>query len=139
MYSHPHANTNTEYVNPQANGCGKTTIIESLKYAVTGSLPPGNKSGQSFVHDPRSMGQTSSKASIKLRITGMNGTSMVIARSMEVTQKKTSASFKALDGTIRTVDADGNRITQSHKVSCFGRESSPSSARSEHTRLICLI
>jgi DNA repair protein RAD50 len=29
-----------------ANGCGKTTIIESLKYAVTGSLPPGNKSGQ---------------------------------------------------------------------------------------------
>jgi DNA repair protein RAD50 len=29
-----------------ANGCGKTTIIEALKYAVTGSLPPGNKSGQ---------------------------------------------------------------------------------------------
>lgn len=90
-----------------------------MKYAVTGSLPPGNKSGQSFVHDPRAMGQSSSKASIKLRITGMNGMSMVVARSMEVTQKKTNASFKALDGTIRTVDADGNRVTQSHKVSCF--------------------
>lgn len=49
----------------------------------------------------------------------MNGMSMVVARSMEVTQKKTNASFKALDGTIRTVDADGNRVTQSHKVSCF--------------------
>ena len=33
--------------------------------AVTGSLPPGNKSGQSFVHDPRSLGQTSVKASIR--------------------------------------------------------------------------
>jgi DNA repair protein RAD50 len=35
------------------NGCGKTTIIESLKYAVTGDLPPGAKQGQLFVHDPK--------------------------------------------------------------------------------------
>lgn len=26
-----------------ANGCGKTTIIESLKFACTGSLPPNTK------------------------------------------------------------------------------------------------
>jgi DNA repair protein RAD50 len=26
-----------------ANGCGKTTIIESLKFACTGSLPPNVK------------------------------------------------------------------------------------------------
>lgn len=36
-----------------ANGCGKTTIIECLKYACTGMLPPGARSGQSFVHDPK--------------------------------------------------------------------------------------
>jgi hypothetical protein len=35
------------------NGCGKTTIIESLKYAVSGDLPPGAKQGQLFVHDPK--------------------------------------------------------------------------------------
>lgn len=101
-----------------ANGCGKTTIIESLKYAVTGSLPPGIKSGQSFVHDPRSIGQSSVKASIKLRFTNTEGSSMVVARSMEVTQKTTSASFKALDGTIRTVNREtGERVTLSHKCS----------------------
>ncbi|KAL7541621.1 hypothetical protein ACHAXR_011068 [Thalassiosira sp. AJA248-18] len=101
-----------------ANGCGKTTIIESLKYAVTGSLPPGNKSGQSFVHDPKSIGQSSVKASIKLRFNNTQGSSMVVARSMEVTQKKTTASFKALDGTIRTVDKEtGERVTMSHKCS----------------------
>ena len=95
---------------------GKTTIIESLKYAVTGTLPPGNKSGQSFVHDPRSMGQSSVKASIKLRFNNIGAQTMVVARSMEVTQKKTTASFKALDGTIRTTDKEtGERVTMSHK------------------------
>jgi DNA repair protein RAD50 len=35
---------------------------------------------------------------------------------MEVSQKKTSASFKALDGTIRTVNREtGERVTLSHK------------------------
>ncbi len=33
------------------NGSGKTTIIECLKYAVTGDLPPNTKGG-AFVHDP---------------------------------------------------------------------------------------
>ena len=47
------------------------------------------------------MGQSSVKASIKLRFNNTHGSSMVVARSMEVTQKKTTASFKALDGTIR--------------------------------------
>lgn len=99
-----------------ANGCGKTTIIESLKYAVTGSLPPGVKAGQSFVHDPKSIGQSSVKAAIKLRFNNTQGMSMVVSRSMEVAQKKTTASFKALDGTIRTQDRDtGERVTMSHK------------------------
>lgn len=35
------------------NGCGKTTIIECLKYALSGDLPPGAKQGHSFVHDPK--------------------------------------------------------------------------------------
>ena len=34
------------------NGSGKTTIIESLKYATTGDLPTNSKSGGAFIHDP---------------------------------------------------------------------------------------
>eukprot|EP00978_Attheya_sp_CCMP212_P043619 scaffold287603_cov71-Attheya_sp.AAC.1 len=106
-----------------ANGCGKTTVIESLKYAVTGSLPPGNKSGQAFVHDPKSVGQTSVKANIKLRFTNRAGNSMVVVRSMEVTQKKTTMTFKALDGILRTVDPrTGERISMSHKCSELDRQ-----------------
>lgn len=35
------------------NGAGKTTIIECLKMATTGSLPPNCRNGQSFIHDPQ--------------------------------------------------------------------------------------
>lgn len=34
------------------NGAGKTTVIECLKQVTTGSMPPGCKNGQTFVHDP---------------------------------------------------------------------------------------
>lgn len=34
------------------NGSGKTTVIECLKYATTGELPPNSKGGN-FVHDPK--------------------------------------------------------------------------------------
>mmetsp|Transcript_16487 Transcript_16487/g.39219 ORF Transcript_16487/g.39219 Transcript_16487/m.39219 type:complete len:1428 (+) Transcript_16487:133-4416(+) len=106
-----------------SNGCGKTTIIESLKYAVTGSLPPGNKSGQAFVHDPKSMNQASVKANIKLRFTNRAGNPMVVVRSMEVTQKKTALTFKALDGIIRTTDPEtGQRVSLSHKCTELDRQ-----------------
>ena len=49
--------------------CDSPPIIEALKYAITGALPPGNKSGQAFVHDPRTIGQHQVKASVKLRFT----------------------------------------------------------------------
>lgn len=31
------------------NGCGKTTIIECLKYNLTGEMPPGSDKGKTFV------------------------------------------------------------------------------------------
>jgi DNA repair protein RAD50 len=105
-----------------ANGCGKTTIIESLKFAVSGSMPPGNKSGQAFVHDPRSIGSSVVKANIKLRFTSRNEKTMVVVRSMEVQQKKTTLTFRQLDGVLRMTADDGQRTSLSHK--CTG-ESGP--------------
>jgi DNA repair protein RAD50 len=35
------------------NGSGKTTIIECLKYAATGELPPNATKGGAFIHDPK--------------------------------------------------------------------------------------
>mmetsp|Transcript_6676 Transcript_6676/g.9616 ORF Transcript_6676/g.9616 Transcript_6676/m.9616 type:complete len:1419 (+) Transcript_6676:37-4293(+) len=105
-----------------ANGCGKTTIIEALKYAITGSLPPGVKSGQAFVHDPKSVGSTTVKAAIKLRFTNRAGNTMVVIRSMELTQKKSTMTFKALDGILRMTDERGQRQSLSHKCSELDRQ-----------------
>lgn len=67
-----------------SNGAGKTTIIECLKQACTGELPPNTKSGQSFVHDPKVAGETEVKAQIKLRFRTQSGAPVVVARSFLV-------------------------------------------------------
>ena len=95
----------------------RTTIIEALKYAITGSFPPGcGRSGNAFVHDPKSIVQTTVKANVKLRFTSRAGQSMVVIRSMELTQKKTTQTFKQLDGVLRMTDPiTGEKVSLSHK------------------------
>jgi DNA repair protein RAD50 len=95
----------------------RTTIIEALKYAITGAFPPGcGRSGNAFVHDPKSIVQTTVKANVKLRFTSRSGQSMVVVRSMELTQKKMTQTFKQLDGVLRMLDPEtGERVSLSHK------------------------
>lgn len=50
------------------NGCGKTTIIECLKYALTGDMPPGANKGQSFIHDPKMSHYSECIAQVKLQV-----------------------------------------------------------------------
>ena len=83
------------------NGCGKTTIIECLKYSCTGSLPPGSRSGQSFVHDPKLADLSEVKAQIKLRFQNRAGIPTTVIRSLQLTQLKKSMRFKALDAVVR--------------------------------------
>lgn len=102
--------------------CGKTTIIESLKFAVCGSLPPGKTAGQAFVHDPRNIGSSVVKANLKLRFTNAANKAMVVIRSMEVQAKKTKLTFKQLDGTLRATDRNGQRVAMSHKCTELDRQ-----------------
>ena len=67
-----------EFYNPLtmiigANGCGKTTIIECLKFMTTGGLPPGVGKGHSFISDPTITDSTTIKASIRLRLEDAEG------------------------------------------------------------------
>lgn len=63
------------------NGAGKTTIIECLKQACTGALPPNTRSGQSFIHDPKVAHETEVKGQIKLRFVTSSGQPVVVVRS----------------------------------------------------------
>lgn len=86
------------------NGAGKTTIIECLKYATTGDLPPNAKGG-AFVHDPKLSADTEVKAQIRLKFKNVKGQSMVVTRSMQSTLKKNSKlEQKSLEGLLVTTD-----------------------------------
>jgi DNA repair protein RAD50 len=50
------------------NGCGKTTVIECLKYALTGETPPGSNAGKTFVHDPAIFRGNSALGQVKLQV-----------------------------------------------------------------------
>eukprot|EP00126_Sphaerothecum_destruens_P014338 Sdes_comp24804_c0_seq1m22543 len=67
-----------------ANGAGKTTIIECLKFSLTGEMPPtGNK--QAFVLDPKIAGEREVKARVKIRFRNISGKVLTCTRTMQVT------------------------------------------------------
>ncbi len=76
------------------NGCGKTTIIECLRYLTTGDTPPGSYSGKSFVHDPKVANEHTVRASVKLLFRGTDGKSYMVTRAMEATQKTKQVTVK---------------------------------------------
>ncbi|XP_043232037.1 DNA repair protein RAD50-like [Amphibalanus amphitrite] len=97
------------------NGCGKTTIIEALKYATTGEMPPGSSRGQSFVHDPAIAKEVTVKAQVKLLFTNVRGEKMTALRIFEGTQKAKTITMKTLDGTLTKVKANGESISVNKK------------------------
>ncbi|KAH7415130.1 hypothetical protein KP509_14G029200 [Ceratopteris richardii] len=105
------------------NGAGKTTIIESLKHACTGELPPNARSGQSFVHDPKVAGETEVKAQIKLRFKTAAGKDVVCIRSFQLTQKGAKLEYKAIESVLQTIDpVTGEKVSLSYRCADMDRE-----------------
>ncbi|KRY77147.1 putative aconitate hydratase, mitochondrial [Trichinella pseudospiralis] len=82
------------------NGSGKTTIIECLKYATIGSLPPGGR-GTIFIHDPKIANLPEVNAQVKLKFTDTLGATAVVSKSMTCYQRKNKMESRSLDGTIQ--------------------------------------
>ncbi|RDA90013.1 hypothetical protein CP533_0893 [Ophiocordyceps camponoti-saundersi (nom. inval.)] len=93
------------------NGSGKTTIIECLKYATTGELPPNSKGG-AFIHDPKLRGEKEVLAQVKLQFHSINDREHIATRSLQLLVKKTTRSQKTLDCSLVVVN-NGERTTTS--------------------------
>ncbi|KAL5111595.1 DNA repair protein RAD50 [Taenia crassiceps] len=106
------------------NGTGKTTIIECLKYAVTGELPPGAKTGASFIHDPKLAHSVEVKAKVALRLRDVKNSPLVVARSLVATQRGTTKqpSLKTLDGTIKRLSPTGEVVSHSYRCAEIDKE-----------------
>lgn len=97
------------------NGSGKTTIIESLRYATTGDLPPNSKTGGAFIHDPKLRDEKELLAQVKLSFRSTSGVRMVATRNLQVTVKKTGRSQKTLEGSL-LMNKDGEKHSISTRV-----------------------
>ncbi|KAK1752542.1 DNA repair protein RAD50 [Echria macrotheca] len=91
------------------NGSGKTTIIECLKYATTGELPPNSKGG-AFVHDPDLVGEKEIRAQVKVSFRSTVGEPFTITRNLQLSVTKKGRNQKTLEsnlslknGGVRTV------------------------------------
>ncbi|KAJ1929558.1 DNA repair protein rad50 [Tieghemiomyces parasiticus] len=91
------------------NGSGKTTVIECLKYATTGDLPPNSKGG-AFIHDPKLNRTPDTKAQIRLKFRNVNRQTLVCTRSIQLTRKGGpnggTVSQKTLENLLVKVDSD---------------------------------
>ena len=96
------------------NGSGKTTIIECLKYATTGDLPPNAKGG-AFVHDPKLCGEKEVLAQVKVSFKSTQNLRMVCTRNLQLTVKKNARTMKTLEGNLLML-RDGERFTMSSRV-----------------------
>ncbi|XP_073838783.1 DNA repair protein rad50 [Musca autumnalis] len=101
------------------NGCGKTTVIECLKYALTGECPPGSDRGKYFVHDPKIFGLTDVLGQIKLEVRNVQGARLSICRSMKLGIRRGKVSFETLDATLNYLtDGDGKKTNESISKRC---------------------
>ncbi|AFM98585.1 Rad50-like protein [Encephalitozoon hellem ATCC 50504] len=112
-FSHRESNT-LEFYSPLtlivgANGTGKTTIIESLKYISTGSLPPNSRGG-AFIYDPKVAGLAEVQGSVKLLFTNVHGETMVCTRSMQLTQRRGKREQKTLESVV-WAERDGGGVS----------------------------
>jgi len=97
------------------NGSGKTTIIEALKFATTGIMPPGAKTGGAWIHDPGLEGERETMAQVKLGFHAPNGTRLVATRSLQLSAKKAQRSQKALEACL-LMERHGQKTTLSTRV-----------------------
>jgi DNA repair protein RAD50 len=91
------------------------TIIECLKYATTGELPPNSKTGGAFIHDPKLAGEKEVPAQVKVSFRSTSGARMVGTRNMVLTLKKATRSQKTLEGGL-VIYKDGQRESVSTRV-----------------------
>uniref|UniRef100_A0A1B6KQF5 Zinc-hook domain-containing protein n=1 Tax=Graphocephala atropunctata TaxID=36148 RepID=A0A1B6KQF5_9HEMI len=104
------------------NGCGKTTIIEALKYATCGDMPSNCNQGAGFVHDPKLCNCSEVRAQVKLQVRDLKGKLLFVSRCMQTTQKAKKLQFKTLDQTITRKDKAGQDVSISGRCADIDAE-----------------
>ncbi|EDW01461.1 DNA repair protein RAD50 [Drosophila grimshawi] len=88
------------------NGCGKTTIIECIKYALTSQCPPGSDSGKRFVHDPKIFRKSECLGQVKILMRNRLDARLSICRSMKLSVRNNKTTFNKVDCAVNFLGSD---------------------------------
>uniref|UniRef100_A0A0N4ZRY0 AAA_23 domain-containing protein n=1 Tax=Parastrongyloides trichosuri TaxID=131310 RepID=A0A0N4ZRY0_PARTI len=102
------------------NGTGKTTIIEALNFATTGSLPNGKM--QAFIHNNILAQKTRVDASVQLQFLNMEGQFCTITKRMSSTIKGPKSVAKQDEYTLTIKESNGMERSISSKVVDLNKE-----------------
>ncbi|KAM0679855.1 DNA repair protein rad50 [Glugoides intestinalis] len=103
-----------------ANGTGKTTIIECLKYITTGDLPP-NARGGAFIYDPKIAKEIDVKAEVRLRFKNGRNESIECVRSMQSSMRKSKVEQKTLECSL-SKEVNGIEVQITSKMADVDRD-----------------
>lgn len=105
------------------NGCGKTTIIESLRYACTGDYPDGSEKGSGFLQEPKLRVTSTTKGFVKLRIIDSKGKPIIINRSAKI-ERQAGGRLKLskVDASINTTRPNGTEVALSSRCADIGEQ-----------------
>lgn len=102
------------------NGCGKTTIIEAVKFAMIGEVPLGSKSGQGFIYDPQMAKRIETRGSVKLKMFDSKGKDLTVSKIAHVKQVKDKLQYKLVDSSLtRNKKTISTRCADVHRDVCL--------------------
>ncbi|CEF70410.1 DNA repair protein RAD50 [Strongyloides ratti] len=102
------------------NGSGKTTIIEALNYATTGSLPSGKVNA--FIHNNTLAQKNRVDASVQLQFINVEGLLCTITKRMNSSVKGGRNLTKQDEYTLTVKNLNGSEQSISSKVFDFNKE-----------------
>ena len=91
------------------NGCGKTTIIECLRYATTGEMPPNSKGG-AFIHDPSIGNGSRVNSQVTLKFKDHLNREFASRRSSVLLVKNKKNEFKTVENLIVMKNPDTEKF-----------------------------
>eukprot|EP00918_Siedleckia_nematoides_P081880 GHVU01179476.1.p2 GENE.GHVU01179476.1~~GHVU01179476.1.p2 ORF type:complete len:188 (+),score=33.42 GHVU01179476.1:131-694(+) len=102
------------------NGAGKTTVVECLKMATTGQLPPNSGNGHAWINDPKLSSVPEVKAQIRLVFRTASEKRYCVTRNFQLLHLrersgKLKVQFKALESVLQTQHTDGKKTAISKK------------------------
>lgn len=103
------------------NGSGKTTILEALRFAICGAMPPETAKGRGFVWDPRLAGRNETKAAVKLKFTAVGNRAVLCVRSM-LLQTGRNEGLRKMEQFLRLRSTEGEVLTIGHTCAEIDRQ-----------------